>query len=123
LKKTINSDPRLAKKLLRKFPSIGEPYADRILLYNGAASTLAPDSNALRVLVRLGFTPEEKSYSKMYKAAVNATKQGDGAFALSAHLLLRRHGQNVCKRTDPMCDACVVRGECAWYRNQRRTRT
>ena len=125
LGETIQSDPARAKRLLRTFPGVGEPYADRILLFNAAASTLAPDSNALRVLVRLGFASDEKSYSKMYKAAVNATKSeaGDRTFARRAHLLLRRHGQEVCRRTDPMCDVCAVRIECAWYRNRRRGAT
>jgi len=125
LKSTIRTDPPRARKLLRRFPSVGEPYADRILLFNSAAATLAPDSNALRVLVRLGFAAEEKNYSKMYKAAVNATKDqaADVSAARRAHLLLRRHGQEVCKRTDPMCDVCVVRAECAWYENRRRART
>src|SRR5436190_10133776 len=33
----------VTEKTLRKFPSIGEPYADRILLFNGQKVTLAPD--------------------------------------------------------------------------------
>src|SRR5438876_4678807 len=45
----------VTEKTLRKFPGIGEPYADRILLFNGKKLTLAPDSNALRVLLRLGY--------------------------------------------------------------------
>ena len=125
LKNAIRSEPLKAKKLLRRFPGVGEPYADRILLFNGAAATLAPDSNALRVLARLGFVAEEKNYSKMYKAAVNATKDeaADAGAARRAHLLLRRHGQEVCKRADPMCDVCVIRADCAWYENRRRRAT
>ena len=43
-----------ARKALTAFPMIGAPVADRILLFCGAVPTLAPDSNALRVLIRLG---------------------------------------------------------------------
>src|ERR1051325_3702574 len=44
-----------ARKALRKFPSIGEPGADKILLFSGAHPLFALDSNGLRVLLRLGY--------------------------------------------------------------------
>src|SRR5213078_4593126 len=76
------------EKTLRKFPSIGEPYADRILLFNGKKMTLAPDSNALRVLLRLGFGAESKNYATTYRSVVSATtgQLRDAKFAQRAHL-------------------------------------
>lgn len=105
------------EKTLRKFPSIGEPYADRILLFNGRKVTLAPDSNALRVLLRLGYGEESRNYSTTYRSVVNATsgELRDATFAQRAHILLRRHGQEVCKRSAPRCEVCAVRAQCAWY--------
>lgn len=113
----VKRDPRKAKTLLREFPSIGEPYADRILLFAGSQVTLAPDSNALRVLVRLGFCSEDKNYSKMYRSAISATTDllKDSADAQRAHLLLRKHGQELCKRSAPRCELCLLRAGCAWY--------
>jgi endonuclease-3 len=107
----------VTEKTLRKFPSIGEPYADRILLFNGRKVTLAPDSNALRVLLRLGYGEESKNYAATYRSAVNATSAElrDAKFAQRAHILLRRHGQEVCRRSAPRCELCPLRGECAWY--------
>src|SRR5438552_1607210 len=107
----------VTEKTLRKFPSIGEPYADRILLFNGKKLTLAPDSNALRVLLRLGYGEESKNYATTYRSAVNATSPEvrDAKFAQRAHILLRRHGQEVCKRTAPRCEVCPIRKDCAWY--------
>jgi len=105
----------LDKKVLRKYPGVGEPLADRILLFAGKQRTLAPDSNALRVLLRLGFGTESKNYAASYKSAVAAA--GELANAKDAHLLLRRHGQEVCKRSAPRCEVCVVRGECRFYSN------
>ena len=108
----------VTEKTLRKFPSIGEPYADRILLFNGRKVTLAPDSNALRVLLRLGYGEESKNYATTYRSAVNATSAElrDAKFAQRAHMLLRRHGQEVCKRSAPRCELCPIRKDCAWYR-------
>jgi endonuclease III len=103
-------------KTLRRFPSIGEPYADRILLYNGKKVTLAPDSNALRVLLRLGYGEESKNYSTTYRSVVKATsgELSDASFAQRAHIVLRRHGQEVCKRSAPRCEVCPLRPACAW---------
>jgi endonuclease III len=110
----------VTEKTLRKFPSIGEPYADRILLFNGKKLTLAPDSNALRVLLRLGYGEESKNYAKTYRSAVAATagELRDANFAQRAHVLLRRHGQELCKRSAPRCELCPLRNECAWYRDK-----
>ena len=103
----------LDKKILRKYPGVGEPLADKILLFNGKQRTLAPDSNALRVLLRLGFGTESKNYAASYKSAVAAA--GELPNAKEAHILLRRHGQEVCKTKAPRCEVCPLRGECAWY--------
>ena len=107
----------VSEKTLRKFPGIGEPYADRILLFNGKKLTLAPDSNALRVLLRLGDGKESKSYAATYRSAVAATsgELRDVKFAQRAHLLLRRHGREVCKRSAPRCEICAIRQDCVWY--------
>lgn len=105
----------LDRKILRRYPGVGEPLADKILLFNGKQRTLAPDSNALRVLLRLGFGTESKNYAASYKSAVAAA--GELADAKEAHLLLRRHGQAVCKRSAPRCEVCVVRGQCRFYSN------
>jgi len=103
----------LDKKVLRRYPGVGEPLADKILLFNGKSRTLAPDSNALRVLLRLGFGTESKSYAASYKSAVAAA--GEMPNAMEAHILLRRHGQEVCKRSAPRCELCPLRDLCAYY--------
>jgi len=105
----------LDKKILRKYPGVGEPLADKILLFNGKQRTLAPDSNALRVLLRLGFGTESKNYASSYKSAVAAA--GELPNAKEAHILLRRHGQEVCKTKAPRCEVCVVRADCDFYSN------
>ena len=113
MKKKANGTVALDKKILRKYPGVGEPLADKILLFNGKQRTLAPDSNALRVLLRLGFGTESKNYAASYKSALAAA--GEPPNAKEAHILLRRHGQEVCKTKAPRCEVCPLRGECAWY--------
>jgi endonuclease III len=105
-------------RLLRRFPGIGEPGADRLLLLAGGKRTLAPDSNALRVLVRLGFGAAGDNYAAEYRSAAAAVAPqlpDDGEWLVRAHQLLRRHGQEVCKRGAPRCEICPLTRVCAWY--------
>ncbi|PYQ68378.1 MAG: hypothetical protein DMF53_00270 [Acidobacteria bacterium] len=119
LEKLIRTAPDKASKELRRFPGIGEPGADKLLLFSHAKRTLAPESNALRVLVRLGFGEgDEKNYSRMYRSAVKAVAPKlpeDFAWLISAHQLLRRHGQEVCKRSVPLCEVCPLTEGCRWF--------
>ena len=104
-----------ARRALRKFPGIGEPGAEKILLFSGRQPLLAPDSNALRVLQRVGLVPERKSYASAYAAAREfaADELGaDTAGMLRAHQLLRRHGQEICTRSAPDCPRCPLAAIC-----------
>ena len=111
-----------AKKDLRKFPSIGEPGAEKILLFTGAQRILALDSNALRVLLRVGFGEQHKNYAQQYRSAQAATADqlpAKIADVVAAAQLLRRHGQELCKTTAPLCDHCPVASDCRFARTQR----
>ena len=105
-----------AKKALMRFPYVGEPGAEKILLFTGRAPVLALESNGLRVLVRIGFGREMKSYSSTYRSVregIEPELGNDCSRLQAAHLLLRRHGQQVCKVAAPMCGQCVLRERCA----------
>jgi endonuclease-3 len=118
LQQLIRTAPDKASKALRRFPGIGEPGADKILLFSHAKRTLAPESNALRVLVRLGFGEEDESYGRMYRSAEKAVApqlSEDFAWLIRAHQLLRRHGQEICKRSVPLCEACPLTDGCRWF--------
>ena len=109
-----------ARRVLKRFPGIGEPGADKLCLAAGSAVTLAPDSNALRVLVRLGYTEEDANYAKTYRAAADAVApdlKKDRAWLVKAHQLLRRHGQETCRRSAPLCEACPLATNCDYARN------
>ena len=104
-----------AVRALRKFPGIGLPGAEKILLFSGRPAGLAPESNGLRVLVRLGLVREESSYAKTYAAAraAGSALPPKAAALQEAHLLLQRHGQTLCRNTVPDCDRCPLAPGCA----------
>jgi endonuclease III len=110
-----------AKGALRRFPGIGEPGAEKILLFSRRQPFLAPESNGLRVLTRLGFVREEASYAKTYAAAraLGAELGLSIPDLVTAHRLLQHHGQTLCRRTNPDCPACPVRESCAFGRAAR----
>src|SRR5262245_50762530 len=61
-----------AIKAFKKFPSIGAPGAEKILLFTKTYPVLALESNGLRVLLRLGYGEEHKNYSTSYASVREA---------------------------------------------------
>lgn len=102
---------REARKALQEFPGIGPPGAEKILLFTRTRPILALESNGLRVLVRVGFAEESRSYAKTYAAireAVGRQAGEDFDVLIEAHQLLRRHGREICTRTAPSCERCPL---------------
>jgi len=85
-----------ARKLLKKFPNIADAGADRILLFAGLSPVAAVPSNCPQELVEAEVRP-----------ALEARQR--------AYLLLKRHGQELCKRMKPKCEQCPVSGECRYF--------
>jgi endonuclease III len=106
-----------AKKAFKRFPAIGDPGAEKILLFTRAYPILALESNGLRVLLRLGFGSETPNYSATYRSVQEAVAPDlvkEFPWLIKAHQLLRRHGQELCRRSRPHCRECPLFGECPW---------
>jgi endonuclease III len=112
----LSTDVATATRQLGVFPGIGEPGAEKILVALGRARTLPLDSNGLRVLTRVGFGSPLKSYTSTYRSVKEALPIGKAsAKALfAAHLLLQRHGREVCRRSAPECGRCALQPVCAF---------
>lgn len=110
-----------AKKALRKFPSIGEPSAEKILLLARAYPVLGLESNGLRVLLRLGFGEERKNYTASYRSvqeAIEPQLKVDFDWLIKTHILLRHHGKELCKTNAPACEACPLTKSCRYFQTQ-----
>jgi len=121
-----------AKKALKQFPNIGDPGAEKILMFSTparakparagdpgvAAEGLPLDWNGLRVLVRAGYgRAQQKNYSAMYRSvqeAIKAELPRKAAAVAQAHLLLRQHGKEICKDKSPQCYECPIKDMCAY---------
>ncbi len=109
-----------ARRALKRFPGVGDPGADKILLLTRTQPVLALDSNGLRALVRLGFCQESSNYAATYRAVQAAIDEdlrdsdlaSDFGWLIAANQLLRRHGQTLCKNTKPLCSRCPLAASC-----------
>jgi endonuclease III len=114
------------RKVLKSFPSIGDPGADRILLFAGIAPVAAVASNCPHVLVRIQHGQERENYGVTYREAQQAIEAEVPAkfdARMRAYLLLKRHGQELCKRTKPKCEQCPVNAGCAYFSGEQRGRS
>jgi len=108
-----------AKQALRKFPGIGEPSAEKILLFTRSYPVLGLDSNGLRVLLRLGFGDEKENYTATYRAVQEASRGQVSEvydWLINAHILRRQHGKELCKTNRPLCEKCPVSKSCAYFK-------
>ncbi|MFL6436087.1 MAG: endonuclease III domain-containing protein [Terriglobales bacterium] len=115
-----------ARKVLKMFPNIGDPGADRILLFAGIAPVAAVPSNNVSVIVRVLYGRERENYGVNYRESQHAIEgaiPADLGARSRAYLLLKRHGQELCKRTNPKCDQCPVRDRCAYFAGNMRGRS
>jgi endonuclease-3 len=125
LRAALAASPSAARKTLKKFPNIADPGADRILLFAGIRSIAAVPSNCPHVLVRILTGKERENYGVTYRDAQTAiaTELPETFDARTrAYLLLKRHGQEICKRANPKCQDCPVNSNCAYYVGQRNPR-
>jgi endonuclease III len=105
-----------ARRILKRFHGIADPGADRILLFARAAPVAAVPSNCPHVLVRIVQGAERENYGVTYREAqeiIEAEVPRDFHARERAYLLLKTHGQQICK-AKPLCDRCPVRSACSY---------
>jgi len=108
-----------ARKALKMFPCIGDPSADKILLFTKTAPIAAVPSNCVHVPLRLGFGEEKKNYAAGYRSAQEAIREQmpeDCGVLIRAYQLLKQHGQELCKTSRPRCDICPLSSDCVYFR-------
>lgn len=113
--------PPKAKRALMKFPMIGEPGAEKILLWTRTQPLLALDSNGVRVLLRLGYGREGRGYAQSYRsvrAATQPEEREDYDWLISLHELLRVHGRTLCRRSAPSCAECPLAVDCDYAKGR-----
>jgi len=122
LRSVLKTPVSQARKALKMFPCIGDPSADKILLFTKTAPIAAVPSNCVHVPLRLGFGEEKKNYAASYKSAQEAIREQmpqDFGALIRAYQLLKHHGQELCKSSRPRCEVCPVTGDCVYFQQTR----
>jgi endonuclease III len=118
--RSVLGDSNEARKALKRFPTIGDPGADKILLFCAGTPVAAVPSNCLQVPLRLGLGTERPSYAASYRSVqgelTHLLPREAGALQ-RAYLLFRHHGQELCRRTLPLCNRCPVAPICPYFRS------
>jgi len=108
-----------AKAYLRRLNGVGPKTAAIVLLFSLGKPAFPVDTHVHRVGTRLGLIPEGMSAERAHawmEALVPPARY------LPFHLLLIRHGREICKAQRPRCDLCPVRRDCDFDRKQRARR-
>jgi len=114
---------RRVKGALKEFPVIGEPSADKILLFARMVPIAAVPSACTGVPQRIWFGREDRNYGKGYRAAqeaIGAELPEEFDARQRAYLLLKKHGQEICKRTKPKCEICPISRDCLYFQGRPR---
>jgi endonuclease III len=56
--------------------------------------------------------------SSLVQRAADDGLDKDYSWLIEAHLLLRRHGQELCKNSKPECRKCPLAPDCDFYQRQ-----
>jgi endonuclease III len=113
-----------SRATLKRFPGIGDPGADRILLFAGVAPVAAVPSSCPHVPLRIAAGCEPARYPAAYREAqqiLQAQVPDTLEARRRAYLLLQVHGRQVCKRTNPKCGSCPVADACAFFTGKNRS--
>lgn len=119
--RSVLGDTKQARKALKRFPTIGDPGVDKILLFCADIPLAAVPSNCPHVPLRLGLGVERPSYAASYRSVQEELTRilpADAAAMKRAYLLFRHHGKELCRRTKPLCHRCPVAPTCPYFRSQ-----
>jgi endonuclease III len=118
LRKAVHGPLPDARKALKKFPTLGDSGAEKILLFTSTAPVAAMPANGLRVPLRLGYGRDSKNYAACYKSvqeAVRAELPETCEAQIRAYLLLKQHAYGLCGNSRPKCEDCPVTDECRYF--------
>lgn len=87
---------------------IGPETADSILLYALNKPTFVVDVYTYRILLRHNLIPEESTYDEI-KSLFEDNLPSDVKLFNEYHALLVRLGKEYCKKSNPLCDECLLK--------------
>lgn len=90
---------------------IGPETADSILLYAGGYPVFVVDAYTKRIFSRLKLLSEEADYHQVQELFTRSLKKDVQLFN-EYHALIVRLGKDFCRKNNPKCEICPIKGEC-----------
>jgi endonuclease-3 len=99
---------------LVEIPGVGRKTANCVLVYAFEQPAIPVDTHVHRISNRLGLvdtkTPEETE--------MELRKKIPKKFWLDINNTFVMYGQNICKPISPMCDVCMIRNVCEYFKTK-----
>ena len=98
-----------AKTWLKKFDGIGPKTAAVILCFSLGMPAMPVDTHIHRVTTRLGLIDDKLSAEKAHDILESMISE---KFVFPFHMYLIKHGRQVCKARNPLCNKCILNKTC-----------
>jgi endonuclease-3 related protein len=109
LNKMGKEDMHSLREKLLEVNGVGPETADSILLYALEKPVFVIDAYTRRVLSRHGIMDHDKSYAE-FQELFHSRLEPDVKMFNEYHALFVRAGKTFCKRKNPLCDECPLKG-------------
>ena len=104
-----------AKRFLASFKGVGPKTVACTLLFACNRPVFPIDTHIFRIARRLGLIPEECSDEDAHRRMGEMIPRKR---YFEAHINLIRHGRQICKARDPLCEQCCLVDYCEYYKKQ-----
>ena len=94
---------------LLSLPGVGPKTAACVLGFGFGSPAFPVDTHVLRMAKRLGLVPEKWGAAKTQMALEKATPPD---IRMPLHVMMIRHGREVCSARKPRCGVCPLRSSC-----------
>ena len=98
-----------ARAYLTQFKGVGPKTAAFTLMYAAGMAAFPMDTHILRICRRLGWIDESTSSQEAHRL-MEERIPADQHY--TAHMVLVRHGRQICHARRPDCQACPIAGDC-----------
>lgn len=109
LLRLLSDETQTARSSLLEVQGIGPETADSILLYAGDHPVFVVDAYTHRIFSRHGLIAEESDYQSI-QGEFTCRLPVSSALYNEYHALLVMLGKNFCKKTNPLCGQCPLKG-------------
>jgi len=101
---------------LTSLPGVSDKVAKCVMLYTMGAKVLPVDAHVHRIATRLGWTATKRADQCHQELEAVVPARWRYAFHVGCVL----HGRQVCRPDKPLCETCVLKSSCEYYKKNRR---